>query len=56
MQTENAFILALLTQVGKNLSDGCYKLAVNDERKKDFFKLMKGSKYDNFDNRNSGEW
>lgn len=40
MQTENAFILALLTQVGKNLSDGCYKLAVNDERKKDFFKLL----------------
>lgn len=40
MQTENAFILALLTQVGKSISEGSCKLAVTDERKKDFYKLL----------------
>lgn len=40
MPTENAFILGLLIQAGKNIVDGNYKLAINDEQKNDFYKLL----------------
>lgn len=40
LPSENAFILGLLIQVGRNIADGNCKLAVNEERKNDFNKLM----------------